>query len=178
MNKKILLLVIFLVIFVTGHSFAIGNGEIRPGLLSVIYNVNMTNEIKAIVLEGEMGLTSTLAADGRYVYSSGLDLLDLALKFKLYENSDLKIAGRVGVSSDFTKNTPVHKTLGFAFTKNHNSFIAINGGCDYSLTNGEIGFFGGIDYQLASRAFLQLGYQKFIGQSHTQGLVLGLRTDL
>lgn len=180
MKAKIylLLFLLLILIFVADDSYAISNGQIMPGILSIRYNVNLLDEIRAISLEGEYGMSSTLTAEGRYIYASPKTYLDLFLKFKLYESSDLNIAGRLGLMSDFSSYTPVYKTIGFAFSKYHNSFIRLNGGCDYSMTTGDIGYYVGIDYRLTSRAYLQAGWQKFIGQSDTDGFVIGLRTDL
>lgn len=178
MRNKIFCLVILVVIFASGQAFALSNGEIVAGRQSIFYNINLMDEIRAICIEGESGFTSTLAANGRYIYAASNSYFDLYLKFKLYDTCDLKIAGRLGINSDFQKETPLHKTLGFVFSKAHNSFLTLNGGCDYSMDTGEIGFFAGLDYQLASRAYFQVGYQKFISRSDTQGFVLGLRTDL
>lgn len=178
MKKQILFLILLTIILASGQVFALSNGEIVAGRQSIFYNINLMNDIRAIIIEGESGFTSTLAANCRYIYSAQNNYLDLFLKFKLYDTRDLKIAGRVGINSDFQKETPLHKTLGFVFSKKHNSFLTLNGGCDYSMDSGELGFFAGLDYQLASRAYFQVGWQKFIARDETQGFVLGLRTDL
>ncbi|AZR73841.1 hypothetical protein BBF96_10855 [Anoxybacter fermentans] len=179
--KRVIFWMTFLLliaVFTTEDIFAIGNGEVVPNRLTIRYNVQAFEKVKAIVLEGEYGLTSTLALEGRYIYTSPASYLDTFIKFKLHEERNLNVAGRVGLHSDFDDKTPVNKILGIVFSKDHNSFIQLHGGVTYSMTTEKIGYFAGLDYQLSARSYFQAGWQKFVGQSETQGWVFGLRTDI
>ncbi len=145
---------------------------------TVCYNVQVLDGIKSLSIAGEWGLTMTLSGEGGFVYSKEKSYLDLFLKFKLHENSDIDVAGRLGIHSDFDKLTSIDKTIGVLFTKVHNNFVKINGGIDYLMDEGYLGYFAGIDYQLTSRTYFQAGWQKNVGKSSTHGIIIGLRTDL
>ncbi|MCK4257476.1 MAG: hypothetical protein KAX49_00765 [Halanaerobiales bacterium] len=179
MKKPVLWVIVLLlmVIFVSEDTKALSNGEIIPGRQIVCYNVQVLDGIKSLSIAGEWGLTMTLSAEGGFVYSKENSYLDLFLKFKLHENKLLDVSGRLGIHSDFNSVTSVEKTIGVLFTKVHNNYIKINSGIDYSMDEGDLGYFAGINYQLTSRTYFQAGWQNYLG-SGPSGIMFGIQTDL
>lgn len=179
--KKSMISILFICLllgFAGEAVYAFGNGQVEPSRVTMSYNVLYKDQIKALIFEGEWDLTHTLAAEGRFIHQSPTNFLDLFLKFKLHESSDLEFCGRAGIHSDFNKLTDVDKTLGIVLTKHHNNFIQLHGGVDYFFTSGDLAYFVGLGYDLSSRAQLQIGWQKFAGQLDDQGFVFGLRTEI
>ena len=179
MKRMLIVLLLLLCVFVPlRKAHAVGNGEVVQGRQSFFYNVQMQDQIKALVFDGEWGLTPTLAANGRYAFASPVHYFHFLIKFKLYESKNMNVAGRAGLLTDFSKNTPIHKTIGVVLTQNQNSFLKTHGGFDYSMDTKEMGFFVGIDYKLTAHTYFQAGYEKFVTNRANQGLTFGLRTDL
>lgn len=179
--KKSIIGVLFICLFIglAGEAvYAFDNGEVKPGRVTMSYNVLYTDQIKALIFEGEFDLTHTIAAEGRFIHKSPTNFLDLFLKFKLHESRDMQLSGRAGIHSDFNELTDVDKTLGIVLTKPHNGFVQLHGGVDYFFEAGDLAYFVGLGYDLSSKAQLQIGWQKFGGQLDEQGFVFGLRTEI
>lgn len=173
-----LCLIIWIVSFQADEVQALGNGFVAEGRQTFYYSVQLQDQIKGLIFDGEWGMTPTLAVNGRYIYAASRSYLDLFVKFKVYESKDLNMAGRIGLWSDFSHETPIQKTLGFVASKYQNSFLITNGGFDYSLDTKQLGYFVGIDYKLTNHTFFQIGWERFMSRNNVQGLTIGIRTDL
>ncbi|WP_408955646.1 hypothetical protein [Natroniella sp. ANB-PHB2] len=172
-------LVVFLLLAQVGVAWGLPQAEIRQGRNSIAYSVQrLDSEIKAMIFEGDFGLTPTLGLDTRFFYfgDDGDDLIDLNLKFKVVDDRDFNLTGLVGYQTNLDGEGS--NQLGMLLSNDQSQYITLNAGVNILLDSEDpLGYSVGFDYMLTRDWYLEAGFRGIAGSSN-HGLTIGLRNYL
>ncbi|MCK8816046.1 hypothetical protein MWH28_01540 [Natroniella sulfidigena] len=174
-------MVVLLLLAQAGVAWGLPQAEIRQNRNSIGYSVQrLDGEIKAMIFEGDLGLTPTLGLDTRYFHfgDDGDDLLDLNLKVKIVDDRDFNLTGLLGYQVNFDDDG--NKQVGMLLSQDQSQYITLNAGVNVLLDSDDsLGYSVGFDYMLTRDWYFEAGFRRVAGRSNSRdGLTFGLRNYL